>query len=114
MDTGRGGSRTIPTRVGRTFANMCVMKAKADHPHASGENGNTNQIKGVLNGPSPREWGELYQQGMTTGFERTIPTRVGRTVKWERVTAESARLFRGIRKGGLQRRSTARQPARVR
>src|SRR5438132_195409 len=50
-----------------------------DHPHAGGENRLSSKSAGVLNGPSPRGWGELQFAARHSRSHRTIPTRVGRT-----------------------------------
>ena len=57
----RHGTRTIPTRVGRTYLQPSAS------PSAS------------PGGPSPRGWGEPQRWCPETRDSRTIPTRVGRT-----------------------------------
>ena len=37
----------------------------------------------VVNGPSPRGWGERYYDKRELPVKRTIPTRVGRTVNFQ-------------------------------
>ncbi len=53
------GSRTIPTRVGKTMA--------------------VSLLAYTLTGPSPRVWGKLTHASASTAVSRTIPTRVGKT-----------------------------------
>ncbi len=76
--------RTIPTRVGRTGTPSPNRLEVADHPHASGENDShtDNRLRDV--GPSPREWGEHHGPCMGRQSDRTIPTRVGRTLSGSR------------------------------
>ncbi len=71
--------RTIPTRVGRTASIGRPRINSADHPHAGGENRGNSRPRSSSNGPSPRGWGERWRGDWRSGFERTIPTRVGRT-----------------------------------
>ncbi len=74
-----GPSRTIPTRVGRT-APLCKPYFRfSDHPHAGGENVKCELITARDNGPSPRGWGEQGLYAYKAEWQRTIPTRVGRT-----------------------------------
>ncbi len=79
--------RTIPTRVGRTFAANNSRQCLSDHPHARGENSRGPAENPRTRGPSPRAWGELSRPGGESPHTRTIPTRVGRTsailaMKW--------------------------------
>ncbi len=73
--------RTIPTRVGRTQPITYSTIDGADHPHAGGEN--ISPVAGAQHylGPSPRGWGERPSQRDAPGQARTIPTRVGRTLR---------------------------------
>ena len=72
-------ARTIPTRVGRTIAKRPGNNLPADHPHAGGENLSRAVFWALMDGPSPRGWGEPTRSiGFVCG-RRTIPTRVGRT-----------------------------------
>ena len=57
------------------------MSADSDHPHARGENVISHSSLGILPGPSPRAWGEQYRPAPLAHSVRTIPTRVGRTVR---------------------------------
>ena len=51
--------RTIPTRVGRTDAQLDSGECDCpDHPHARGENHCRQLRRGRRSGPSPRAWGE--------------------------------------------------------
>ncbi len=73
--------RTIPTRVGSTVEGVNRFMPEADHPHAGGEHctGRINPRRRV--GPSPRGWGEPPPPNSKTDRRRTIPTRVGSTVR---------------------------------
>src|SRR5438445_12131813 len=75
------GNRTIPTRVGRTDNYPAGGAGTPDHPHAGGENPPTRASFMVQLGPSPRGWGERLWRKDNWTEERTIPTRVGRTLK---------------------------------
>ncbi len=75
------GCRTIPTRVGRTRCTVMHRRAESDHPHAGGENTLDQLFPWWDRGPSPRGWGELSASCIVYMFNRTIPTRVGRT-RW--------------------------------
>jgi len=50
--------RTIPTRVGRTVADIAASPAPKDHPHTRGENERTWRRCEFNVGPSPHAWGE--------------------------------------------------------
>ena len=52
----------------------------SDHPHACGENPIQCLLKSIHYGPSPRVWGEQHLSHEGMRIERTIPTRVGRTL----------------------------------
>ena len=66
--------------MGRTSATVRRCVLREDHPHAGGENGVGTIHHLTSIGPSPRGWGELKQARFYALNERTIPTRVGRTV----------------------------------
>ena len=71
--------RTIPTHVGRTRRGGASRMSHPDHPHARGENPVVTISKCGTVGPSPRTWGERFDDGLLAGEFRTIPTHVGRT-----------------------------------
>ncbi len=73
--------RTIPTRVGRTLAGVANRILCADHPHARGENASVLRRVVRAIGPSPRAWGERRCRAFCNAVNRTIPTRVGRTLR---------------------------------
>ena len=72
--------RTIPTRVGKTFMTLRAGKRTTDHPHACGENPSFPFSRAAFDGPSPRVWGKhgVFPEGQSA--QRTIPTRVGKTL----------------------------------
>src|SRR5260370_149848 len=86
--------QTIPTRVGRTAPDQQTKMLIADHPHACGENlvPDTSTIREY--GPSPHVWGEHHYRNSDIGRMRTIPTRVGRTLDYQQVTAHGPSFFR--------------------
>ena len=73
--------RTIPTRVGRTQQKRTGRRWCSDHPHAGGENVSVDPPRSCSVGPSPRGWGELVEGLHRNAEGRTIPTRVGRTLR---------------------------------
>ena len=73
--------RTIPTRVGRTGCSMSILARLSDHPHACGENSSAGSERRPVSGPSPRVWGEQPRRPAPGHYCRTIPTRVGRTMR---------------------------------
>ena len=76
--------RTIPTRVGRTGPETWKRCVSPDHPHAGGENAPFAICALTTSGPSPRGWGELHGGAGRASERRTIPTRVGRTLRFNR------------------------------
>ena len=48
-----------------------------DHPHACGDKGAIEIIKGILSGSSPRVWGQDTGERYRCNLFRIIPTRVG-------------------------------------
>src|SRR5436190_188228 len=60
---------------------MLSSAASPDHPHACGENRQRGKGQWTRGGPSPRVWGERAGRWWGGGGLRTIPTRVGRTVR---------------------------------
>ena len=74
-------SRTIPTRVGKTFRRTKAWPCLPDHPHAGGENDPAQARVWEDHGPSPRGWGKPGGQTRPPHSTRTIPTRVGKTIR---------------------------------
>ena len=73
--------RTIPTRVGKTCRTMQRLGRWKDHPHACGENFGATNLNASPPGPSPRVWGKRLQLLRVPPSLRTIPTRVGKTLR---------------------------------
>ena len=72
--------RTIPTRVGKTGSQRKNPAWVPDHPHAGGENSAGSMSSSSDAGPSPRGWGKRRRQPEALLDQRTIPTRVGKTI----------------------------------
>ncbi len=66
--------------MGRTQLDRWATHARADHPHARGENLSGSHRRASHRGPSPRAWGEPPPILASVFVSRTIPTRVGRTL----------------------------------
>ena len=74
--------RTIPTRVGRTYPGWdSSAQYTGPSPHAWGEPAQEERAYFQKNGPSPHAWGEHRCRRGEVRRERTIPTRVGRTIR---------------------------------
>ncbi|KAF0093301.1 MAG: hypothetical protein E1N59_2993 [Puniceicoccaceae bacterium 5H] len=71
--------RSIPTRVGNTFAGVFLLWHQAVHPHAGGEYNTASSGHRSKSGPSPRGWGILLRCAQQLYLRRSIPTRVGNT-----------------------------------
>ena len=70
--------RYIPTPVGRFRTRRCKALLNPVHPHACGEIISVSRSCHLLNGTSPRLWGDLYIGVAFDGRCRYIPTPVGR------------------------------------
>ena len=81
--------RTIPTRVGKTAGRQLVLIPRADHPHAGGENRQVVHPERLHGGPSPRGWGKRQRFDAFKMRHRTIPTRVGKTIRVAPMNSES-------------------------
>ncbi len=73
--------RTIPTRVGTTKSHSPIQRPCPDHPHTRGDNRLPRKSRPMNCGPSPHAWGQRCNRINDRGQLRTIPTRVGTTVK---------------------------------
>ena len=73
--------RNIPTRVGKTVFEPSRIVAATEHPHASGENVDCDDLTAELHGTSPREWGKPGARRADERRRRNIPTRVGKTAR---------------------------------
>ncbi len=83
-----GGSRTIPTWVGRTTPATMWREMRADHPHVGGENMRCQSGRPSSSGPSPRGWGERCGCEPERLPGRTIPTWVGRTWNYKGLASQ--------------------------
>ena len=71
--------RNIPTHVGRTVGEGVEKRLITEHPHACGENKTESASASVIDGTSPRMWGERGYALQRDLQPRNIPTHVGRT-----------------------------------
>eukprot|EP01037_Dinobryon_pediforme_P012637 gene12638-12730_t len=82
--------RFIPTHVGNTATEFELRMFMPVHPHACGEHGLVCAIVGGLTGSSPRMWGTQSRgrgaRGLTRTDRRFIPTHVGNTTTYLRVS----------------------------
>jgi len=78
--------RTIPTRVGNTIEKALTEARLADHPHARGEYLTEARLAFPACGPSPRAWGIPPFPSRRLKHRRTIPTRVGNTLPFKRLS----------------------------
>ena len=69
--------RIIPTRVGTRNSLPFFATASKDHPHACGDKRECSNFLQVLQGSSPRVWGQVSSSKKATRSLRIIPTRVG-------------------------------------
>ena len=71
--------RSIPTYVGFTTPAGSVLSRPPVHPHIRGVYVHSDQLVGIVGGPSPHTWGlpHLLQSNIPPG--RSIPTYVGFT-----------------------------------
>ena len=73
--------RSIPTRVGNTHVVSTSTLANPVHPHARGEHALDALFSKSAAGPSPRAWGTRFIPLINIECPRSIPTRVGNTIK---------------------------------
>ena len=73
-------SRNIPTCVGKTLLENCVIQIPAEHPHVRGENPRVPRARWHEVGTSPRAWGKLTLGISENTCLWNIPTCVGKTV----------------------------------
>ena len=69
--------RFIPTRVGNSLLRPPTSHPVAVHPHARGEQSETQMRAAVQTGSSPRAWGTDHPRRLAVAQRRFIPTRVG-------------------------------------
>ena len=69
--------RIIPTRVGTSQQGLCCFLGKQDHPHACGDKQLFLLTVKLLEGSSPRVWGQVSRLHREKRTKRIIPTRVG-------------------------------------
>ncbi len=78
--------RFIPTHVGNTDVWRATPQAGPVHPHARGEHAAPNSFSSALTGSSPRTWGTLPRVAGSHRRARFIPTHVGNTSRYKRIS----------------------------
>ncbi len=73
------GVRYTPTRVGKTATPPTSPDRPPVHPHACGENDETDDSIRVRIGTPPRVWGKRKHAAPQDEISRYTPTRVGKT-----------------------------------
>ena len=83
-------ARIIPTRVGTSTDNSCIVRRYKDHPHACGDKSLLSEAMTDCVGSSPRVWGQVAKVPVQNRRLGIIPTRVGtRTImKYEKIIYE--------------------------
>ena len=66
--------------MGKTYFKAIFETSTSDHPHTHGENFIIGGKKNIPFGPSPHAWGKRYHNMQYQQIERTIPTRMGKTL----------------------------------
>ena len=74
--------RSIPTHVGRTMMVPPTFWSPVVYPHARGADPLHQFGDGCKDGLSPRTWGGLILVSQSTAPVRSIPTHVGRTLRF--------------------------------
>ena len=72
-----GEVRIIPTRVGTSVKIGIRQHITKDHPHACGDKTSRALLSSVLDGSSPRVWGQAKDTLTDQVYSGIIPTRVG-------------------------------------
>ena len=72
-----GRDRIIPTRMGTSLYDYLLCFHKRDHPHAYGDKYLLMILVILMEGSSPRVWGQVTTSTDTPGRDRIIPTRMG-------------------------------------
>ena len=67
----------IPTRVGTSRGSSTLIQSQTDHPHACGDKQTGDFKVPVIQGSSPRVWGQVTKVCTIIYCFRIIPTRVG-------------------------------------
>ena len=69
--------RIIPTRMGTSSITARFPEMRWDHPHAYGDKFNVDEVLSLVEGSSPRVWGQDLFSSCLLAIYRIIPTRVG-------------------------------------
>ena len=67
----------IPTRMGTSSYDTVRKRGIRDHPHAYGDKGTYAHCTGIMQGSSPRVWGQACIGYSDKIPRRIIPTRMG-------------------------------------
>ena len=73
--------RSIPTRVGKSSDEKQPVSHYPVHPHAGGEIDTACDENLLAGGPSPRGWGNHAREDPFNWGQRSIPTRVGKSLE---------------------------------
>ena len=79
-------NRIIPTRVGTRYLRVQICPRIEDHPHACGDKLTAQYIELPSAGSSPRVWGQAPSITFPANDVRIIPTRVGTSRRYSRMT----------------------------
>ena len=83
----RRRGRSIPTRVGISRTSTRAAGCRPVHPHARGDLNLVGDVELAGHGPSPRAWGSLPMSLPNPTHIRSIPTRVGISLRsWGSLT----------------------------
>ena len=69
--------RIIPTRMGTSSITARFPEMRWDHPHAYGDKFNVDEVLSLVEGSSPRVWGQVKFCGTADKNTGIIPTRMG-------------------------------------
>jgi len=85
-------NRFIPTCVGTVKDHSRSTALRTVHPHVCGDSWHVDGRGGLVEGSSPRVWGQCGNTGLTAQPHRFIPTCVG-TVAYIRVSESNLRFI---------------------
>ena len=77
----------IPTRMGTSVSEILIHLLCWDHPHAYGDKAIDRQVRGLVEGSSPRVWGQVIKGINDVANQGIIPTRMGTRLKKSRKIA---------------------------
>ena len=68
-----------PTHVGKTMSSLTVFPVVEKHPHARGEDHDSERVRRALGETPPRTWGRPAHDAKEGPFHGNTPTHVGKT-----------------------------------